>query len=344
MARGRRRRKLKIKRRIINTFFFLVFVYILIYGLNYFDVANTKVDESFILGSIVKKENLKKAINDKSVAINDYYYNLCISKPYSPSDDTDDVNNKREEVTNYLNKYRTSIKYRDIKTGYTYSYNSDRVYYAASTIKSLDALYIYSKAAKGEINLDDTVKYTTAYGASKEMSKYKIGSNVSLRNLVKYAVTVSDNTAHEMLIKYIGKSTLREFGYSLGAKNTLAGDDFGNISVDDGIIYMNAIYEFIQNNGELGEELKSYFVNSELNDLKFTDKGISAATKYGEYSPNFHNIGIVYDNNPYTVAILTTELAGNNEEKIRNMSSKIYELHRLYNDNRINSCKAFYNK
>ena len=344
MTKRRKRRKHRLSKKILRFFFFAVFVYLVVYGLNYFDVANTEVDESFILGSIVKKENLKKSINDKNNNLNDYYYNLCLSKPYSASDDSADVVSKKDEITKFLGEYRTSVKYEDIKTGYTYSYNSSRVYYAASTIKSLDALYIYSNAAKGEINLDDTIKYTTPYGASKEMSKYKIGSSVTLRNLVKYAITVSDNTAHEMLLKYIGKSKLRQFGLDLGAKYTLSGDDFGNISVDDGIVYMKAINDFINNNGELGEELKGYFVNSEQNDLKLSDKGILAATKYGEYSPNYHNIGIVYDNNPYTIAVLTTELAGNNEDKIRNINSKIYELHRLYNDNRTSLCKDIYKK
>ena len=46
------------------------------------------------------------------------------------------------------------------------------------------------------------------------------------------------------------------------------------------IFYNN---DFINNNGELGLELKSYFVEADQNGLKFEELGIEAAHKYGEY-------------------------------------------------------------
>lgn len=269
-------------------------------------------------------------------------YEECLVRPIDENDYTEELQLVEQELTNYLkDNYNTSVIYEDLNLAFSYSYNSDVVYYAASTIKTLDALYIYTKAAAGELNLDETMKYTQNYKwpSSKEMSKHKYGDEITLRDLVKYTVTVSDNSAHQMLVSYIGRSNLKEYGLSLGAENTLVGgDNFGNISANDAIIYMKELNKFINNNQELGKELQSYFLEAEQNDLAIEELNIQAAHKYGEYSYYYHDIGIVYDENPYVIAILTTEGKGDFEAKVRDINKHVYELHRLYNDNRKNVC------
>ena len=240
-----------------------------------------------------------------------------------------------------------SIKFVDIKTNFTYSYNEKKVYYAASTIKMLDALYIYRNALEGNLDLDSTKKYTknfkVAYSAGLE--KYKIGSMVSLRNLVKYAVTVSDNGAHQMLVNYIGFNNLKNYGNSLGAKNTLiGGDNFGQIDVNDSIIYLTELYNFIEENSNLSEELKSYFVESDENFLKDEENNIEAATKYGEYGNIFHNNGIVYAENPYLLSVLTNlgKKKGSSiikiiNQKIQRLQNEVFENHTSYCQQKIYS-------
>ena len=142
-----------------------------------------------------------------------------------------------------------------------------------------------------------------------------------------------------MLVKYIGYSNLKAFGQSLGAQYTLtSGDNFGNLSANDGIIYMKAIYNFINQSGELGQELKSYFVQAEQNDLEFPDLQIQAAHKYGQYSEFYHDIGIVYDEHPYVIAILTREGKKDFESIVKDINSHLYKLHTLYIENRQNYC------
>jgi hypothetical protein len=183
-------------------------------------------------------------------------------------------------------------------------------------------------------------------GASLELSKHKIGDKISLRNLVKYAITVSDNTAHEMLVDYIGKNNLRDFGKSLGATTTLnSSDDFGNINNIDSMIYIEALNNLINESGQLGEELKAYFVESDQNYLQFESLGIKAAQKYGEYDVYYHSNGIVYDENPYFISILTLHGKNKFEKITRDINEKIYELHTLFYENRVNVCyKHVYEK
>ena len=292
-----------------------------------------------------KDKVINKQIDKNKVDIVDNrpsLYEECLRRPISDVDITDEIKFVEKELTNYIsNNYAASIYYEDLSLGFSYSYNVDEIYYAASTIKSLGALYIYTKAAAGELDLDDTVKYTSKFvwGSSKKMKTHKLGEEISLRTLVEYSITVSDNSAYQMIVSFIGREKLKEFGKGLGAQYTLYGsDNFGSITVNDAIIYMKALNSFINNNGELGQELKSYFVSADQNGLALNDLEIEAAHKYGEYSPYYHDIGIVYDDKPYVVAILTAEKKGDYQGKIKEINKHIYDLHELYYSTREQMC------
>ena len=267
-------------------------------------------------------------------------FNSCLEKKYSDFDNTEEMNLSMSELSTYLSAYyNASVAYEDLSYGYKYSYDEDEVYYAASTIKAVGALYIYTKAAAGEIDLDDTITYTSKFKVSYSdgVKNHKIGEKIPLRTLVKYSIIYSDNSAHQMLISYIGKGNLKEFGRSLGALNTLNGsDNFGHISAADGLIYMKELNDFFDNNGELGLELKQYFLASMQNELSVND--LQVANKYGLYKKYYHNIGIVYDKHPYVIVIMTLEGLKDRESVINDISQKVYELHNSFYVNRENAC------
>ena len=268
-------------------------------------------------------------------------YEDCLDRPYSVADETEVLQGAKVQLDSYLARYKTSVGYEELKTGYTYSYNPDKVYYGASVLKLLAATYIYSKASLGEIDLNTTMTYTSKYSWSEslEMKKHKFGDNITLRDLVRYAVTVSDNSAYQMLVSYIGRQNLKNFGLDLGAKYTLnGGDNFGSLTTGDAIIYLETLNNCINNNVELGGELKQVFLSALQNDLALPDYGIEAAHKYGEYKPNYHDIGIVYDENPYLVAVLTTEGYGDYEGKVKDISSHVYKFHSIFWENRKGIC------
>lgn len=323
-------------------FFLLVFIVGVIFGfLNFntkgLDSVNLKFEDRIFSEEKRKKEE-EKAEKIKL----DKLYNECISKRVTEADYTDDIKNVQEDLTNYLkNNYSASVSYEDLMYGYSFNYNENDVYYAASTIKALSALYIYSNAAGNKINLNDTITYTSKFKVSYSVgvSKHKLGSEIKIRDLVKYSIIYSDNSAHQMLISYIGRSKLKEFGNSLGAKNTLnGGDNFGNTSSYDGLIYMKALNEFIENNGELGDELKEYFVTSQQNEIAVNN--LEVAHKYGLYKKNYHNMGIVYDSSPYVVSIMTSEGANDRETIIADISQRVYDLHNLFKSNREKNCRV----
>lgn len=314
----------------------LVFILILILLI----MSLTKISHSVNIGKkIIINTNKEITYSEE---MKEKIYNDCMNSSFNDEDDSKEIEKYITELNSYLvSNYNTSIMYYDLSNGFTYKYNEGKVYYAASIIKLLDGLYVYNKAFNNEINLDDKMTYTEdyMYEASKFMSTKRIGEKVSIRDLVKNAIMVSDNSAHIMLLSYVGRSNLRNYGLSLGATNTLLNDEnFGYINIKDAFLYLKELYAFINDSGELGEELKQFFVNSEQNDLKMNN--IEAATKYGEYDYTYHNIGIVYDEHPYILIVLTEEGRREYEEIVNEISNTIYSLHHLYYTNRESVCRG----
>ena len=227
--------------------------------------------------------------------------------------------------------YKVSIGYYNLNTGYKYTYNPSAVYYGASLIKTVDALYIYENANNGKIDLDTKIPYAVQYkrGYSLGMQKYRPGEWVSLRELVNYDISVSDNTAHAILVNHIGFNTLKQYGNSLGGKYTLTGGDiYGLTNVDDQIAYMRKLYNYT-NSSSNGKELRNYFINGYYNYISFS--GLPTfAHKYGYSNPVFHDVGIVYDSKPYIIVILSNGYYANRKDIFQDLSKKIYEYHKTF--------------
>ena len=91
----------------------------------------------------------------------------------------------------------------------------------------------------------------------------------------------------------------------------------------------------------LGEELKSFFIESDQNYLALEEYNIKSAHKYGSYANYYHDYGIIYDNSPYIVVILTTFGKDDYKSIIQDISKHIYELHKTYEKEHAEIC---YNK
>lgn len=294
-------------------------------------------------GSNVNATKNAEKIKAEKEALLKIEYEECLNASVNESDDTEKIKEMKKDLSNFFStNFNASVYYEDLTNGFSYGHNLDYEYYAASTIKMLDAIYLYEKAINGEIDLDTKLKYTRAfsYGGSAILNEVSFGTEISLRDLVKYAITVSDNSAHQMLVSYITKSELQKYGMSLGATKSFVGtDNFGAINPSDAAVYLKKLNELINNGGELGQELKSYFEQSDYNDFKMDDLGITSAYKYGYYNEYYHSIGIVYDEKPFILVVLTRE--GRNEYRaiVQEIRNKIYKLHKANYDNRVDVCK-----
>lgn len=278
---------------------------------------------------ILRLEKIEREKEDK--------YNKCLSKSVEETDVTDDILILKNELEEELKKYNVYVYYEDLNSGFTFKYNEAEVIYGASLIKLVDALYLYDN----NIDFNKTMTYQSKYikGSSKGMATRKVGEEVSLLDLMNYSLSVSDNTAHVMLVDYIGYNNLRDYGKSLGAKNILTGvggEMYGNQSASDTNIYLKRAYKIMTENHN-GNNLKDFMTNEYQNHL-ILDNQVKIAHKYGSYSNYFHNIGIVFDENPYTISILTLHGESNYKEIINSIHKKINKIHTTFRNNLKTNC------
>ena len=205
--------------------------------------------------------------------------------------------NLNDPIVKYIKEhnYNVSIGYYNLETGKEYLYQENKIYYGASLIKTLDAIYLHDKNL-----VNDTIK-----------------------PYISKAISISDNEAHQYLVNYIGKDNLKNYGIHLGAKNTLTSGDYyyGNTTVKDQLVYIKKLYDITKNN----EELKSFFVNDYGNYIKIND--LITMHKYGYYGQYYHDVGIIFDNNPYIIVILTNHGNDNKKEIINDLSNLMYKYH-----------------
>ncbi len=303
---------------------------------------------TFILlpsNKITYKDKEGKNEGEKEVEVDNTLYYECLKKPFTEEELTTELNEEMNSINTLIedNKYRVSVKYEDLTTGFTYNYDENKVYYGASLIKLVDAIYLINKAINGEINLDtETVTYTKNYvkASSKGMETRTLGEDVSLRDLITYAITVSDNSAHHMLIDYIGFNNLQTYGRSLGAKVILQGTDkFGHQTASDTNIYLKEAYKIITENDEYGPFLKEIMGNDYRNSYNTDD--IKIYHKYGSWDANYHDIGLNLDiEYPYAISILTLHEGGNYKEVVQNIHEEIINLHNSFHNNRLSVCES----
>lgn len=330
MKKKNRKRKQRIN--IIISIILIIVLLLSVFLIFFF--KNWIILDNLNLKNVTAKSNVIE--EDKSIL-----YNKCLKKDFSEEEITEEISNIQSELNSMLKKYSVFVYYEDLNSGFTYKYKENKKVYGASLIKLVEAIYLYDN----EIDLDNTMvyksKYITSYG--KKMKSRKKGESITLRDLMNYSLSVSDNTAHLMLLDYIGSKNLRDYGRSLGATAILeyGSDKYGNQTVNDTNIYLKRAYEIMTNKEKYpeGNLLREYMSNDYRNYL-ILDNEKDIAHKYGYYDNYSHDIGIVFDENPYTISILTIHGNGNYKSIMNNIHKKINEMHLIFRNNRENNCYA----
>lgn len=246
-----------------------------------------------------------------------------------------------DSLTKEFSKYKVSILYDNLLDDYAVMYNEKENYYSASTVKPAVALYYYTMASKDLIDLDEKVVFKEKYWNESIRKRIELDSMVSLRTLVYYSLRYSDNGAHKLLVEHVGYKVLNNFvKENLTIQNTFFPNSlYGNINAIDGTTLIKAVYHFIEENGELGQELKGYMTKINIMTLKL--EGIEIAQKYGWWKEVFHTLGIIYDHHPYTLVVLTKH--GENDEYysvIKKINQKIANFHSDYMNKKTDYCSS----
>jgi beta-lactamase class A len=126
----------------------------------------------------------------------------------------------RNEVTPFQGKVFLFAK--NLDTGATYSYNGDERVRTASTIKVAVMIEAWARVAEGKAKWTDELVLTKAarYSGSGILPEMSDGLRLSLQDCVRLMMLLSDNTATNMVLDFLGTDSVNERMNSLGFKST----------------------------------------------------------------------------------------------------------------------------
>lgn len=260
------------------------------------ELDNSKEGEYKIVYSVVDSSG-NSASAFRTIIVEEDPSTIAVSTAEENYEDPSVPYTSDDFIAEYIaqHDYDVSVGYYNLTNGKCYFYQGDKLYYGASLVKTLDAIYLYDNNM-----VDEDLEY-----------------------YIDRAISVSDNDAHRYLVDYIGKDTLRDYGINLGAVNTLSDDGiYGDTTVIDQIAYYKKAYELAKKN----ENFKAPFLNDFHNYIKINN--LPTMHKHGYYGQWFHDAGIVFDEEPYIVVILTNHGRGNQYEVVHGLSEKVYEYHK----------------
>lgn len=260
-------------------------------------------------------KNVSESLKDRQDKLKEYYLELN---------------------TMYLKqKEKVAYYYEDINTGSILSYNSDILFYAASSIKILVCVMLLEMAENKKISLEDTLLVTMDdLKQDTGIIKFqKQDTYYTIRDLIRLTITESDNTAYIKLVNYVGKENLEKYGKSLGALHTMEGKDlFGLINCDDMAVYWKKVRNFISKS-EYGKDFYNWLSNPSFSIvLPESIGGNNYVKKYGSWDVAYHEAGYVEDEDPYYMIILTQKFKCDDKEEFVNSTAKqLYRIHKFIN-------------
>ena len=269
----------------------------------------------------------------------------CYQEPMKQEDFTSEMKNKYNEIEKYFSSSpeKVSFSYEDLYTGLHISYNENQTYFAASVIKAPVVMYVYKLYTEGQLDLNTVISYQPHHyvGGSGYIQFQPVGSQYTIKNLAEKAIVDSDNIAYAMLADYVAKKGVKEYWKNLGADYFWSGSIWGSISSHDGAIYMKQLYKFINENTQVKEELLNYHFNSVARLISLNNKDIKIAHKSGWNSATIHDSAIIFDKQPYVLAIMSLKGYTNSNSYFSQASNLINEFHNLYWQEKSSYC---YNK
>lgn len=291
--------------------------------LTYFWVKHTLADALSPSPASVRTESVPCELNSTRLHGYEFIRPLIFVDPSCESPNLAGIKGKLSEQINQFKAdgvlQNASVYLRTFNSGEWTGVNINTRYHPGSLLK-VPILIAYLRLASADPSVLDR-KYTFEKPKDKELpvQNYKSktlqeGQAYTVRELLKYAISYSDNNAHYLLSKHLDNKVLEKVFIDLG---------IGVPTADpaDGLIWISpreysAFMKTLFNSSYLNPDL-SEFALSLLNQTTFEQgltagvpKGTKIAHKFGEWddtrSFELHESGIIYiDNKPCLITIMT---------------------------------------
>ena len=252
-------------------------------------------------------------------------------KPLNPKPDYQPL---QEEVAKFTETLPGTycIYFKDLASGEEFGINEKTTIPPASTIKLPVVLYLYEQVAAGKLDWRDRVRYNknTDYqgGAGDLQYVARHGDTYSLRCLATIAITLSDNVAHNMLVRHLGYDNVMAFIKKLGPDTTRPFGSASTTAKDMGA-FAEEVYRFAERNPGQGGRL--------INDLAHTvyhvglpgelPSKLVVPHKEGSIIGVATDAGIVFSHRPYILVVLSEDITDEDTgfKNIAKISRIIYD-------------------
>ena len=200
-----------------------------------------------------------------------------------------------------------SVFFKNLESGFIYTYNPERVYFGASLNKINHALYTFVLAERGYISMETvhTFAESDRRGGTGQIQHMEAGTRFTTRELLRHSMIHSCNVAARMLIRYTNTAafTYYEFVHEVGTNPEYIGNiATQNTDLFDKALWMNAVNEYIWSDGVYS----LYFRADLMATPGFIRADYPMARKYGWATGAFHDAAVVYAPSPYILIIMTT--------------------------------------
>ena len=216
-----------------------------------------------------------------------------------------------------------AVQIKDLNTGYSSGINAGASMPAASTIKIPVMVEVFRQLAQGKFDFNTPVMLRRAdkdWG-SGSLCDHRVGSTYPVSQLLTAMITVSDNTATNMLIRLVGRQQINDTMLEMGLTHTRLGDYIrseGNgirwalrSSPSDMVSLLSQMAKEQLIDEWSSREMISILSGQRHNSLlpQPLPDDVQIAHKTGTLHDTLNDVGIVYaSESPYVIAVMTTDL------------------------------------
>ncbi len=249
-----------------------------------------------------------------------------------------------------------AVAFHDFESALHFSYQGDRFFHAASTMKAGILLALFKTAEEGALKLEDRLHVRNRFRGIADDAVYRmdpsrdgdsdvykqIGRAMTLSDLARAMITRSSNLATNLLLDYVGLDRVREIleeagvdGVKIqrGVEDEVAFQHGLNNEVTaDGLLDLFRLFHegaYISEQSRAG--ILEILFAQEYNSMipAKLPPGAKVAHKTGEISNICHDAGLVFlpERKPYALAILT-ESRGSVESRHKAVAAMSEIIHR----------------
>lgn len=215
-----------------------------------------------------------------------------------------------------------ALEIKDLATGYTSGINANAVMPAASTIKIPIMVEVFRQMEAGKFDLNRRVHLEARdrdWG-SGDICNAAVGTGFPVSVLLTKMITVSDNTAANMLIRLVGRQNINDEMSDLGLHHTRLADYIRTTEWSVRQTLRTTPADMVRLLSDMARhqlvdqwasrEMITILEHQQINTLLPVPlpDNVLIAHKTGSFDDTLDDVGIVYGEEPYVIAVMTTDL------------------------------------